>query len=170
MLRIFPYVYWLPVCLLWRSVYSGPLPIFKFGCFFGVEFCKFFISFGYYPLIRYIIRKYVLPFGKLSFWVFAGFLCCDPIFLNPLPAPGEASTQASSSVCADVEQKGRKERWDLTVVTSQTPNMTCWGQILYYDLLPIDWYLKHVTISLCCLTKFWCGSMQGGFKAHIWET
>ena len=36
---------------LWRSVYSGPLAIFKLGCLtFGVEFCKFFIHFGYQPL------------------------------------------------------------------------------------------------------------------------
>ena len=36
-------------CPLWRSVYSGPLPIFKnwIAWCFGVEFYKFFINFGY---------------------------------------------------------------------------------------------------------------------------
>ena len=43
---------WPSVCSLWISVYSGPLLSFCFFCcFFGVEFCKFFINFGYYPLI-----------------------------------------------------------------------------------------------------------------------
>ena len=40
---------WPSVCPLWRSVYSGPLPIFLncVVCFFGVEFYKYFINFGY---------------------------------------------------------------------------------------------------------------------------
>ena len=47
-LNIFPYVYWPPVYPLWRTTYSGPLPIFNWVvCFFGVEFCKFFMNFGY---------------------------------------------------------------------------------------------------------------------------
>ena len=35
------------VCPLWRNVYSGPLPIFYLGYFFGFEFYKFFINFGF---------------------------------------------------------------------------------------------------------------------------
>ena len=35
MLSMFSYVYWPSVCPLWRSVYSGLLPIFKLGCLFS---------------------------------------------------------------------------------------------------------------------------------------
>ena len=36
------------VYVLFGSVYSGLLPIFKLGCLvFGLELCKFFINFGY---------------------------------------------------------------------------------------------------------------------------
>ena len=31
-LRIFSRIYWPFVCLLWKNVYSGPLPIFKSDC------------------------------------------------------------------------------------------------------------------------------------------
>ena len=45
-LSIFSYVYGSSVCPLWRSVYSGPLPIFNWIVyFFGVEFYKFFNKF-----------------------------------------------------------------------------------------------------------------------------
>ena len=67
-------------------------------CFFRVEFCKFFINVGYYPLIR-CIREYFLPFCGLSFYFFDGFLCCAETFLvwcSPIcllfllfPFPGE---------------------------------------------------------------------------------
>ena len=41
-LNIFSYVYWPFLCPLWKSVYSGPLPIFNWiVCLFGVEFCNF---------------------------------------------------------------------------------------------------------------------------------
>ena len=46
--------------------------------FFGVEFCKFFVNFGYYPLIR-CISKYVLIFCGLSFYL-VDFLCCSKTF------------------------------------------------------------------------------------------
>ena len=48
--------------------------------FFGVEFCKYVINFGYKPLIRYI-DKYVLPFFGLSFYFVNVFLCCAKTFL-----------------------------------------------------------------------------------------
>ena len=47
-LSIFSYVYWPSVCPLGQSVYLGPLLIFNWIVwFFGVEFYKFFINFGY---------------------------------------------------------------------------------------------------------------------------
>ena len=42
--------------------------------FFGVEFYKFFINFGYEPIIR-CISKYILPLGGLPFHFIDGFLC-----------------------------------------------------------------------------------------------
>ena len=68
MLNIFSCVSWPSVCPFWRSTYLGSLHflIGLFGGFFGVEFYKFFINFGYQDLIRYI-GKYVFPFSGLSF-------------------------------------------------------------------------------------------------------
>ena len=41
------------LCLLWRSVYSGPLPIFKWVvCLPGVELHEFFIYFGDQTFVR----------------------------------------------------------------------------------------------------------------------
>ena len=47
MLSIFSCVCWPSVCLLWKNVYSGPLPIVQLGCFFDVELHEFFLYFGY---------------------------------------------------------------------------------------------------------------------------
>ena len=72
----------LAICSLWRSVYSGLLPIFKLDCLggLGIEFYKFFINCGYKPLIRRVIGKYDLPFSGLSFHFVDGFLCCAKTF------------------------------------------------------------------------------------------
>ena len=52
-----------------------PCPFFNcVVCSLGVEFCKFFINFGYKPFIRYI-SNYVLPFCGLSFYFVDDFLC-----------------------------------------------------------------------------------------------
>ena len=65
------YVYCPFACLLWRTVYLGHLLIFLMGLFlfvcFGVAFHKYFIIFGYLPLIRHI-SEYILPFCGLSFY------------------------------------------------------------------------------------------------------
>ena len=47
MLNIFPCAYWTSVRPLWRSVYSGYLPIFKLNSLFlfGIELYKFFFCF-----------------------------------------------------------------------------------------------------------------------------
>ena len=45
MLNIFSYASWLSVCLLWRNVYLGLLPVFWLGClFFGYWAALFFLS------------------------------------------------------------------------------------------------------------------------------
>ena len=48
--------------------------------FFGVELCKFFIYFGYEPLLRYVICKCLPPFSRLSFCFVDGFLCYAEAF------------------------------------------------------------------------------------------
>ena len=45
----------------------------------GVDFSKFFVNFGYSPLIR-SIGKYVLPYWGLSYYFFDVFLCCAKTF------------------------------------------------------------------------------------------
>ena len=49
MLSTSSYNYWPSECLLWKNVYSGPLPILKLDFFFLllIELCEFLIYFGY---------------------------------------------------------------------------------------------------------------------------
>ena len=80
MLSFFSCACWPSVRLLWKNVYSDTLPIFKLDCFiFGVELYEF-VYFEYYPLIRYVICKYFLPFSKLLFHFVDGFPCCAEAF------------------------------------------------------------------------------------------
>ena len=53
------------VYLLWKNVYSDPLLIFK--TVFAIEFYEFFMCFGYWSLIEYMIFKYSLPFHTFFF-------------------------------------------------------------------------------------------------------
>lgn len=41
------FMYLLAPYMSWENVYSGPMPIFNWDCFCGVELCKFLIYFGY---------------------------------------------------------------------------------------------------------------------------
>ena len=71
MLSIFSYVSGPSVCLPWRSVYSGPLPIFNWVvCLLSVESYEFFIYFGAQTLVWGIIGKYVFPYYWLPFHFF----------------------------------------------------------------------------------------------------
>ena len=56
------------------------LPVFKLDCFLGVAFDKIFRDFGYLPFMGYVIYKYLLPFGRLSFSVIDCFLWCAGAF------------------------------------------------------------------------------------------
>ena len=59
---------------------SSPSTHFKIGflllLLFAIELYEFFIYFGYWHLIRYMICKYFLPFRRLPFHFVDGFLCC----------------------------------------------------------------------------------------------
>ena len=70
------------ICPLWRSVYSGPMPniLIRLFTFLMLSNMRFFINFGYWHLIRYIIGKYVLPFSMLSLHFVGVFLCCAKTF------------------------------------------------------------------------------------------
>ena len=73
-LRIFSSACYPSICLFWRNVSLGVLPIFQLAClFFVVELYKLFVYFGDYTLVGYIVGKYFLPFF-LSFW-FCLFFC-----------------------------------------------------------------------------------------------
>lgn len=66
--------------LLWRNVFSCPLLICQLYYFSVTELYEFLTYFGYRPLIRYIICKYILLFSRLSCFV-EGFFCCVKSFL-----------------------------------------------------------------------------------------
>ena len=74
MLSSFSCASWPSVCLLWRSVYLGLLPIFGLGCFFivVVELHELFIYFGNKSFVHWFICKYFLPFWGLSFCLVYG--------------------------------------------------------------------------------------------------
>ena len=68
MLSIFSYVSGPSVCPPWRSVSSGPLPIFKcIVCLTDVELCEFFSHFRDQTLVWGIIGKYIFPYGWFPF-------------------------------------------------------------------------------------------------------
>ena len=73
-LSIFSYVSGSSACPLWRSVYSGPLPIFNWiVCLHGVELHKSLCILEIKPFFQCIACKYVLPYGGFSFHVDDGF-------------------------------------------------------------------------------------------------
>ena len=81
MLSIFSYVSGPSVCP-WRSVCSGPLPIFLIGfCLPGVELCEFFIYFGDQTLVQGIIGKYIFPYGWFPFHFTAVFFSSAELFI-----------------------------------------------------------------------------------------
>ena len=57
-------------------------PVFNwtFFFFFAVELHEFFMYFGYWPLIKFMIFRYFLPFCRLPFRFAEGFLCCTEAF------------------------------------------------------------------------------------------
>ena len=76
MLSIFSCVCWQSICLLWRNVYLGLLPIFGLGfCFFDIELHKLLVYSRYKSHIRYMICKYFLYFYELSFHLLEDIAC-----------------------------------------------------------------------------------------------
>ena len=61
--------------LLWKDVYSGPLPIFNWVGVFAIEFYDFFLCFGYKTLNKCMVCIFFL-FYRLSFHFADGFFCC----------------------------------------------------------------------------------------------
>ena len=77
MLSVFSWVCKLPVCIPWKMSVDIFCPFLdQVVCFFGVELCEFFIYTGYWPLIRYIICRYHLPFSRLPLHFVDGFFYC----------------------------------------------------------------------------------------------
>ena len=77
MLSIISCVCWPSVCLIWRNVYLGLLPIFQVGCLFFVivvELYESFIHFGDQPFVCCLICIDFLLFCGLLFHFINGFL------------------------------------------------------------------------------------------------
>ena len=70
MLSIFSCACWLSVCLLWRSVYLGHLPVFWLAFF--VLYCVIWAVdvFGKLSPVCHIFCRYFLPVRMLSFCLF----------------------------------------------------------------------------------------------------
>ena len=75
MLSIFSHACWPSVCLLWKNVYSGPLPILKLDClvFFDIELYEFLYILDINPLSNVSFVD-IPPFSRLSFHFVDGFL------------------------------------------------------------------------------------------------
>ena len=83
MLRLFSYVCWPFVYLLWRNVCSSPLPTFSWGCLSFCYWDVFFRYSGYQTLFRHMLSKYTF----FSIWVVFSLLrqkvrFWDPLFLQ----------------------------------------------------------------------------------------
>ena len=73
----------LSVCILWRNVYLGLLPIFSLFFIFYTDIYKqqeLFVNLGDESFVNYIVCKYFIPFCG-SFYCFAySFLWCAKAF------------------------------------------------------------------------------------------
>ena len=89
MWSIFSCLCWPSVCLLWRNVYSGLLPILWFGLFgfFGFFFLLSCMSCLYILDINLLsVISFTNPFHRLSFCFVDSFLCCEKaIEFNEVP-------------------------------------------------------------------------------------
>ena len=71
------FIYVLAICLSSLDQMNVQVfcPVFKLGSIFLMLSCmNFFVCFGYYPLTRYIICKYFLPFSRWPFHFVDNFL------------------------------------------------------------------------------------------------
>ena len=83
MLSIFSCVCWPSVCLLWRNVCLGLLPIFCLGClFFDIELHEWLVYFGDYSFVGCFLCKYFLPLWGLSFCFTVSFAVQPRFILN----------------------------------------------------------------------------------------
>ena len=83
MLSIFSCVCWPSVCLLWRNVCLGLLPIFCLGCLvFDIELHERLVYFGDYSFVGCFLCKYFLPFWGLSFCFTVSFAVQPCFILN----------------------------------------------------------------------------------------
>ena len=73
-LSIFACSYWLFIYILWRNVYSCPLPVLDCLVFLILDIRAL------YALIRHTICRYPLPVCILPFHVVNGFLCSAKVF------------------------------------------------------------------------------------------
>ena len=81
MLSIFHVPFGPLLCVLWKNVYSDPLPIFNLGCLFSdVDLHMFFVYFVYLLLNGYIVCQYLLSFSRQFFCFIDSFLCCAEDF------------------------------------------------------------------------------------------
>ena len=81
MLNIFSYVYWPSVCPLWRSIYSGPLPILLIGFFLVLSFLNSF----FFPLILLLFKYSSLTFPLTP--AYSPALPTSLPFPPPTPSP-----------------------------------------------------------------------------------
>ena len=79
MLRTFSCSCWPFVCLLWKKCLFRCSTIFQMRCFLDIEVYEIFIYFNW-PLIGYIICKYLLTFSRLPCHFVGNFFHCAKTF------------------------------------------------------------------------------------------
>ena len=69
------------ICLLWKNVYSGPLPFKKLGCLlFWCWVVRILCIFWILLLIRYFIPEYLPLFSQWPFYFVVSFFLCTILF------------------------------------------------------------------------------------------
>ena len=147
MLSMFSYVFWPSVCPLWRSDYSGPLPIFKLGCLFF--WCLVLqVLYKFCILTSYQVYQWISPpilWVVILFCWWFPLLCktflvwCSPIclFFLLFPLPGEIYLIKKN-------------------VYMKCPRFCCLCFLLDFYVLDLTFeHLIHVKFILLCDVRRW---------------
>ena len=76
MLSIFSCAYWPSVCLLWRNVYLGLLPIFQLGCIFLLLLLSCMSCLNILEIKPLLVSSFTNIFSQSAGCLFVLFMVC----------------------------------------------------------------------------------------------
>ena len=135
MLSIFSYLYWPSECLLWRSVYSDHLPIFKIGLlFFLVWSCvRSLCILAIKPLSEVSLANIFFPYNWFPFHFADFFSHAETFYFHEVPF-------VYSFLCVPCSRGHIGENiaaWNMRFSCLPSPLGLLWYHNLYLSLLSI---------------------------------